>query len=68
MELLPELRKDGAEMSDKRTKDHYAYLDDVDRFANVPSWRDEHEEDIEPWYERFYDECDSYEPRDEVER
>jgi len=55
-------------MSDKRTEDHYAYLDEVDRFANVPSWRDEHEDDIEPWWERFYDECDDYEPRDEVER
>lgn len=56
-------------MSDKRTEDHYAYLDEVDRFANVPMWRDEHEDDIEPWYERFYDERDDYDDyRDEVER
>ena len=55
-------------MSKRHTEDHFSYLDEVDPYANVPSWREEHENDVEPWWERFYDECDDYEPRDEVER
>ena len=53
-------------------EDYYAHLDEIDRFANVPTWREEHADDIEPWWERFQDErdeIDDYEGyRDEVER
>ena len=68
MEFLPQLRDGGAPMSKRHTEDHFSYLDEVDPYVNVPSWREEHENDVEPWWERFYDECDDYEPRDEVER
>lgn len=50
-------------------EDRYAYYDGVDPFENTPTWRDEHADDIEPWWERFYDEQDDYDGyRDEVER
>lgn len=56
-------------MSGERTEGYYAYLDNIDPYEHVPSWRDEHEDDIEPWWERFYDERDDYDGyRDEVER
>lgn len=55
-------------MSGNPNDEHYACLDDVNPFE-FSSYRDEHEDDIEPWWERFYDERDDYEGyRDEVER
>lgn len=43
--------------------------DEIDRLSDAPSWDEGREDEVEPWWERYYDERDDYDGyRDEVER
>ena len=46
-------------------EDYYAHLDEVDAYANV-GYTDGADE-VEPWWERFYDERDDYDGYDNGE-